>query len=78
MRMFAKYGLTQEYKYARRKGLSIKQALQEWDLYDYSPRTKPTLSSGTSGTLCVFIYPPFFFIFYSLFFLDGLAAGATL
>ncbi|MBR0276159.1 MAG: hypothetical protein IJQ76_08120 [Prevotella sp.] len=32
LRTAARYGLTQEYKDARREGLSPQEALEEWDL----------------------------------------------
>jgi len=48
MRISAKYNLVDEYKYTRRKGFSITQALQEWDLYDYKPPHQPPLSAVES------------------------------
>ena len=44
MRIAAKYNLTEEYKYARRKGLSPSQSLDEWDL--------PIPKSGLQPTQC--------------------------
>lgn len=34
LRRAAQYGLTEEYKEARRRGMSVRDALEEWDLGD--------------------------------------------
>lgn len=34
LRRAAQYGLTEEYKEARRRGMSVRDALDEWDLGD--------------------------------------------